>query len=137
MERREFLSALGLGAVTVMCAQCLTGCKQEDPISAPTNVDFIMDLANPAYAILKTAGGYVYNAGVVVAHTANDTYVAVSQACTHAGANVVYDLNSNSFYCPSHGSVFALSGAVTRGPAGSPLGSYKTALTGNSLRVYS
>jgi cytochrome b6-f complex iron-sulfur subunit len=137
MERREFLSTLGLGAVTAVCVQCLDGCKQEDPISAPTNVDFTLDLTNPAYASLKTSGGYVYNGGVVVAYTANGTYVAVSQACTHAGANVTYDLNANAFYCPAHGSMFALNGTVSRGPAGSPLGTYKTTLTGNSLRVYS
>ncbi len=137
MQRREFLSTLGLGAATVVCAQCLNGCTQPDPISAPTNVDFTLDLSNPAYAVLKNVGGYLYNGGVVVAHVANGTYVAVSQACTHAGANVTYDLNTNSFYCPAHGSMFALSGAVTRGPAGNALGSYKTTLTGNSLRVYS
>lgn len=138
MDRKEFLSVFGMGAVAAVCTYCLGGCKQQDnPIIAPTNVDFTLDLTNPAYAALRSSGGYLYNGGVIVAHTAAGTYVAVSQACTHQGTTVVYDPTGNQFYCQAHGSTFATSGAVTRGPAGSPLVAYKTTLTGNSLRVFS
>jgi cytochrome b6-f complex iron-sulfur subunit len=138
MDRREFLSVLGMGTAAVACSYCLGGCKTEDAIvNAPTNVDFTLDLTNPAYAALKNNGGYIYNGGVIVARIADGSYVAVSQACTHQGTTVVYDLGSNQFYCQSHGSMFSTTGAVTRGPAGSPLMAYKTTLTGNSLRVFS
>ena len=138
MDRREFLSTAGIGAVAAACAYCLGGCKpQDNPISAPTNVDFTLDLTNSAYAGLRTNGGYIYNDGVIVARTVNGTYVAVSQACTHQGNTVVYDPASNSFYCPAHGSLFTTSGAVIRGPAGGPLMSYKTTLNGNQVRVFS
>jgi len=129
MDRKEFLSALGMGTMAAVCAYCLDGCKQPDnPVSAPTNVDFTLDPANPAY---------VYNGGVIVARTVAGICVAVSQACTHQGTTVVCDASGNQFYCPSHGSTFATTGAVTRGPAGSPLVAYKTTLTGNSHRVSS
>lgn len=138
MDRKEFLSVFGMGAVAVVCTYCLGGCKQDNnPISAPANVDFTLDLTNPAYAALRTNGGYVYNGGVIVARTVAGTYVAVSQACTHQGTTVIYDPGGNQFYCQAHGSTFATTGAVTRGPAPSPLMAYKTTLTGNSLRVYS
>ena len=138
MDRKEFLSVLGLSAAAVACSYCLGGCKQGDAmINAPTNVDFTLDLTSPAYASLKNTGGYVYNGGVIVARIANGTYVALSQACTHQGATVVFDLGSNQFYCPSHGSMFATTGALTRVPAGSPLIAYKTTLSGNSFRVFS
>jgi cytochrome b6-f complex iron-sulfur subunit len=138
MERKEFLSILGFGAAAVACSYCLGGCNPNPGggITAPTNVDFTLDLTNPAYSGLKAIGNYVYNAGVIVAHTQSG-YVAVSYACTHAGATVVFDVSTNSFFCPAHGSRFSISGAVITGPAGSALGSYKTTLTGNSLRVFS
>ena len=139
VERKEFLSILGLGAAAVACSYCFDGCTTPDAggnITAPTNVDFTLDLTNPAYSGLKSAGGYVYNAGVIVAHAASG-YVAVSQACTHQGTAVIFDSPGGQFFCPAHGSRFSLSGAVVNGPAGSPLGSYKTSLTGNSLRVFS
>jgi cytochrome b6-f complex iron-sulfur subunit len=138
VDRKEFLSILGMSAAAVACSYCLGGCKTGDnPVSAPANVDFTLDLTNPAYAALKTNGGYLYNAGVIVARTSAGGYVAVSQSCTHAGANVVFAGSSNQFQCPAHGSIFASDGSVVRGPAGSPLGKYNTSLSGNLLRVYS
>jgi cytochrome b6-f complex iron-sulfur subunit len=137
MERREFLSLIGMGAAAAACSYCLAGCTVNDPgIVAPANVDFTLDLSNPAYSGLKTVGGYVYIAGVIVAHASNG-YIAVSSACTHQGATIIFDGGSNSFFCPAHGSRFSTTGAVLNGPAGSPLGRYNTTLIGNSLRVYS
>ena len=84
----------------------------------------------------RASADTIYNAGVIVA-PAQTGYVAVSSACTHQGSTVVFDSSANSFFCPAHGSRFSLTGGVINGPAASPLGSYKTTLTGTSLRVYS
>jgi cytochrome b6-f complex iron-sulfur subunit len=135
MDRREFISMFGMGAAAAACTYCLSGCTtNSDLISAPTNVDFTVDVSTSA---LKTPGGYLYNGGVVVAHLLDGTYAAVSQACTHAGTTVIYDSANNRFYCPAHGSSFRTNGSVINGPAGSPLATYHTSLTGTSLRVYS
>jgi cytochrome b6-f complex iron-sulfur subunit len=137
MDRKEFLSVFGLGAAAIACSYCLGGCSANDAgITGPTNVDFTLDLTAPANSALKSAGGYLYNSGVIVANTGT-SYIAVSSACTHQGNTVVYDSASSGFYCSAHGSRFSQSGAVTNGPAGSPLTSYKTTLTGSQLRVYS
>jgi cytochrome b6-f complex iron-sulfur subunit len=137
VERKEFLSLIGLGAAAVACTYCLGGCKVNDPgITGPSNVDFTLDLSAPNNGALKSAGGYVYNSGVIVANTGNE-YIAVSSTCTHQGSTVVYDPSSKGFYCPAHGSRFAQNGSVTQGPAGSPLTRYNTTLNGTSLRVYS
>ncbi len=137
MDRREFLSFVGIGATAAVCSYCLSGCKVPDNgITGPSNIDFTLDLTNQAYAGLLTAGGYVYNAGVIVAHTPGG-YVAVSQACTHQGNTVVYQLQSNTFYCNAHGSRFGVDGSVVNGPAASRLTTYTVTLNGNSLRVHS
>jgi cytochrome b6-f complex iron-sulfur subunit len=137
MNRTEFLSALGIGAVAMLCSSCMEGCTPADQgPTAPANVDFTLDLTNPAYAGLAAAGGSIDNNGVTVAHTPSG-YVAVSSACTHQGATITYDKTNNYFYCPAHGSIFATTGTVSRGPAGTPLAAYHVTLSGNSLRVYS
>ena len=140
MDRKEFLATLGLGAAAFACAFCFDGCQSQDQIvdPAPTNVDFTLDLNDPANAALKSNGGYVYNnVGVIVARTVNGDYVAVSFRCTHQGSTVQYVSSGNRFFCLSHGSNFATSGAVINGPATKPLASYHTSLNGTSLRVFS
>jgi cytochrome b6-f complex iron-sulfur subunit len=46
-------------------------------------------------------------------------FSALSLVCTHLGCTVEH--NSEILACPCHGSHFALDGAVTHGPAASPL----------------
>jgi cytochrome b6-f complex iron-sulfur subunit len=136
MDRKEFLATLGIGAAAIACSYCFGGCKSNDNVTGPpTNVDFTLDLNNAAYAALKNNGGYIYNAGVIVARTSTGSFVAVSQTCTHQGTTVQFD--GSQFVCPAHGSIFKTDGSVARGPAGSPLARYNTSLNGNSLRVYS
>ena len=138
MDRKEFLSIVGFGAAAVVYTSCLAGCQNPvSDISAPTNVDFTLDLTTPANSALTRDGGYVYNAGLIVARVSQGNFVAVSSACTHQGSTVVYQSGANRFYCPSHGSVFAANGAVQNGPAGKPLHQYNVSLNGTNLRVYS
>jgi cytochrome b6-f complex iron-sulfur subunit len=75
--------------------------------------------------------------GIIVARTTSGAYLAVSQACTHEGTTVTYQLNGDRFFCPNHGSTFSTTGAVLNGPANRALTQYKTSLAGNNLRVFS
>jgi cytochrome b6-f complex iron-sulfur subunit len=138
MDRKEFLTILGIGAAAVACSACFGGCQPNNGVTdAPTNVDFTLDLSDPANVSLRTNGGYIYKNGVIVARTVNGNYVAVSSSCTHAGTAVQYVSSTNRFYCPSHGSNFATDGSVVNGPASSVLSKYNTSLTGSMLRVFS
>jgi cytochrome b6-f complex iron-sulfur subunit len=139
MDRKEFLSLVGLGSAALALTYCFGGCQPQNSgvPNAPTNVNFTLDLANAAYSALESNGGYIYSNGVIVARTVSGDYVAVSKYCTHAGGTVVYDSRVNNFYCPVHGSVFSTNGSVVNGPASIPLVKYNTSLTGTSLRVYS
>jgi cytochrome b6-f complex iron-sulfur subunit len=140
MDRKEFISMVGFGSISVFAAACLGGCNKNDISSltaAPSNVDFTLDLTQSANATLLVYGGYLYSGGVIVARTIAGNYIAVSQACTHQGVTVQYIGSSQEFYCPSHGATFSNTGAVTGGPAPGALKKYNTSLNGSMLRVYS
>ena len=137
MNRKEFLSLLGVGAAALIADGFLTACNSNNNATNPTTVDFTLNLTDSNYAALQSNGGYVYYDNVIVARTTSGTYIAVSAICTHQGGLVAYIPGSNLFHCPLHGSNFTSTGAVSLGPAGSPLQQFKTSLNGSLLRVYS
>ena len=63
MDRKEFLSQLGLGGTAIFAAACMQSCSKNDN---PSNVDFTLDLTSSANAALKSAGGYVITQGVLL-----------------------------------------------------------------------
>ena len=133
MNRKEFLSLVGIGATGVFVTSCLIACKKENN----TNIDFTLDLSSSANSALAANGGYVISQGVIVAKTSVGDFIAVSAACSHEGVNVQFQSSNNRFHCPGHGANFNTNGTVQNGPANSPLNKYNTSLTGNMLRVYS
>jgi cytochrome b6-f complex iron-sulfur subunit len=138
MDRKEFLALIGVSATAFVASACLNGCKPLDSVTdPPINIDFTLNLDDPAYGALKSNGGYIDKDGVIVARTTSGTYIAVSLACTHQGTSVTFDASNNRFHCASHGSNFSTTGSVINGPASSPLTSYRTSLNGSSLHVYS
>ena len=138
MERKEFLSLLGMGASSLVLG-CLAGCSKGQGISAaaPTNVDFTLDLTQAANARLNTNGGFIYSSGIIIARTLAGNYIAVSQTCTHQNFSVAYIASSNEFYCSAHGGTYSQTGKVISGPPPASLVQYNTSLNGNMLRVYS
>ena len=135
MDRKEFLSQIGIGGAGLFAAACMQACSKTS--AAPSNVDLQLDLSTPAYASLKTPGSYVIVQGVIVALSTNSTYLAVSSACPHEGVQVQFQSSQNQFICTAHNSVFTSTGARVSGPTPRGLTQYKTSLTGNILRVYS
>lgn len=141
MNRKEFFARVGFGAAAVLVPACIAGIatscstdKEGTVTPAPSNIDFNIDISTGS---LATNGGFLVQNGIVVARTTSGTFLAVSASCTHQGTNVNYVSAANNFYCPNHGAQFSSTGVVTKGPANSNLTQYKTALTGNTLRVYS
>ncbi|QRR02533.1 QcrA and Rieske domain-containing protein [Dyadobacter sandarakinus] len=158
MKRGEFLRSFGLSTSALMAFYCmgtLTSCgtDQEDPEPVPgtgsgfTNgisgtasgnaVNFSIDLTHASYSKLKTAGQYSVIGDVLVAFTADSSYIALSKTCTHQGSTVRYRTAQNDVFCDSHNSEFSPTGAVEQGPAAAPLTAYKTTLStdGNTLTV--
>ena len=140
MDRKDFLSQVGVGAAAFLAPICLggiAGCgksSNDSTPSAPSNVDFTLDVSSGA---LASNGGFLVSQGILVARTNAGAFLAVSAACTHQGTNVNYNAANNNFVCPSHFSEFSSSGMVTLGPATTNLKSYNTSLTNSTLRIYS
>lgn len=139
MDRKEFLSLVGMSMGAYVLTRCLESCSKKDGGSFPTppsNVNMTLTLTDPAYSALGSNGGYVYlSNGIIVARTNSGSYLAVSEYCTHQGTAVVFRASQNNFYCSSHGSVFGADGHVSNGPAGIALKQYNTSLSGNSLTI--
>jgi cytochrome b6-f complex iron-sulfur subunit len=147
MNRKEFFSRVGFGAAAVLIPACITGvatsCSSDSTsdsggstpvVPPPTGVDFNLDISTGA---LATNGGYLVTKQIVVARTLVGDFLAVSASCPHEGTNVKFSSSGNNFVCPNHNSQFSNKGVVTQGPATANLKEYNTALTGNTLRVFS
>ncbi|HMN90914.1 MAG TPA: Rieske (2Fe-2S) protein [Saprospiraceae bacterium] len=136
MDRKEFLSLLGLSVGGMVVGSCFGGCSK-DSVAPRTDIDFTLDLSDSANAALQTNGGFLIRNSVVVARTLSGDFIAVAAACTHQGTLVQYQANNGRFFCPNHGSNFTESGTVINGPATQPLQQFKIQLSGNILRVFS
>lgn len=137
MNRKDFLRLLGLSASSFVALHMLSSCSSDDSPTGPTNVDFTIDLDDPNYSYLKTKGEFLLKDNVIVAHTIDDTYVALSAICTHESKRITYDDANDIFVCPKHGSTFSKDGKVTKGPATKALRKYVVELNGSLLRVHS
>ena len=149
MERKEFITKLGMGLAAV-CAGCaLASCgsapKSDDPKPNTGNNNnpgsgqqyFSVNLDND----LKNPGEFQVNSGIILVRLAAgntaDAFTAVQVACTHQGTSINYNLGQGKFICPNHGSQFANNGAVLLGPATLPLKEYNVNIAGNILTVSS
>ena len=146
MERKDFLTALGLGAGSLVITSCLGACGKSDSAtpttSTPTTpttgtkVDFTLNVSTNTD--ISTKGWTIMNNIIIAKNGSN--YIALSSACTHQGNPVTYNAGNNTFPCSltdaAHGSIFDSNGGRTQGPATSNLKKYSTALSGTSLRVF-
>jgi Rieske Fe-S protein len=72
---------------------------------------------NSAVSFINPADGQ----GSWLVHMSNGKFVAVEQACTHAGVAVRYNAPTGQFYCPAHGAIFNADGTNPQAPATRPL----------------
>jgi Rieske Fe-S protein len=145
MERKEFISKLGLSLAAV-CAGCaFASCgtpprsdepqpQQNGPIGTGQQV-MSLNLDTD----LKNAGEFQVNSGVILvrlkAGNTADAFTAVQVACTHQGTSINYNLGQAKFICPNHGSQFSNNGSVLLGPATLPLRQYNIQINGSTLIV--
>jgi cytochrome b6-f complex iron-sulfur subunit len=150
ITRKEFLLHVAVGGVALgassAIASFLASCSlptQPQGANLPTTTGTLngnkltvdissgSPLVQNGFAIVHYSGG-----SVLIAHTADGSYHAMTSICTHAGCLIdQYNSSSKEFVCACHGSRFSATGAVTNGPASSPLKQYATSVNGNQLII--
>jgi Rieske Fe-S protein len=112
LDRRRLLRGSVAGALALSLPGCGGGGASvpNGPIAAGNVADVALNTLNP-----------VPDGNVLIGRDAMDLY-AMSAVCTHAGCVVsTFTTAAAGVVCNCHGSRFNANGAVTQGPAGSPL----------------
>jgi len=139
MERRKFFRNFAIGGSLLLTAPVLFNSCSDDPAdNGNTDVPaggITVDLTDPAYANLKTVGGFAYKDNIIIIRSTDTVYLALSKVCTHDACAVTYNSSSRDLPCPCHGSKFTTAGAVINGPAARPLKKYNVTQEGNILRI--
>jgi nitrite reductase/ring-hydroxylating ferredoxin subunit len=151
-SRRELLFGVAAAATLVACTReepgvdALGGGPDGSPIDNGVTMcgsSVCIDLNNPATAPLAQVNGQLIVIApsaakkLILVRTSDTQVVALSDICTHAGCAVHYNPSQMILACPCHGSQFALSGSVIRGPAVAPLKTFPVSIdtTTNTLTV--
>ena len=139
MERRRFFRNFAIGGSLLLTAPVLfNSCSDdssEDENNNNNNSGNTVDLSDPAYANLKTVGGFAYKGDIIIIRSSDTVYLALSKVCTHSQCTVTYNSTNKDIPCPCHGSKFTTTGAVITGPATSPLKKYSVTQNGNILTI--
>lgn len=133
MKRRKFCRNFTYsGSLLITAPLLFNSCCDDLPEDEDGNT---VDLNDPAYAALKSVGGFVYKDNIIIIHYTETEYLALSKVCTHQGCDVSYNPSGSYLPCPCHGSVFSISGEVLNAPATVPLKKYNVNQDGDILTI--
>jgi Rieske Fe-S protein len=149
-NRREFLGSsavLVIGTTSCLCGLggCATFTKNgktppipEDAYSLDAEANRVDVDLGKVPQLAELGGAVKIRASalpdpLIIARTAEDTYVVASIQCPHRGVEVEYQPEEGGFECASLGSSrFALDGSLQGGPAKEPLRVFPTSLAGDA-----
>jgi cytochrome b6-f complex iron-sulfur subunit len=150
--RRDFCVHSVQTASLAALATALTGCGSSSGGSSPTapsglpslatintslvnnTVTLNIDAASPLSAVGSAALVMASGRPILVAHTGQNTFTAMTAVCTHEQCTVS-TFQNQTFECPCHGSQYSTSGTVVRGPATRSLSQFTTSFTNNVLTI--
>ena len=148
MERKEFIKALS-GGLGFTCVACMMAACSKEEVTTPNNpgggtggggntgggVLITLNLSSE----LLNIGDYASNNEVIVVRLATGnlaaSFVAFTNSCPHAGAQLTFVKSSNAFNCSAHGSNFNSNGTLKNGPATSGLLPKTVMISGTTLTV--
>ena len=148
MNRREFLTWVGMGWVASFLPIAIAACAPKSTDSATTEnqagtaspqADGFQSVGTVAtleqqgkISVPQFAGAPL----LVVRNPSNpQQLVAVNAACTHKSCPVNWQADQQKFVCPCHDSQFGLDGKVLKGPADQPLQAYTVKVENDAVLV--
>ena len=149
--RREFClhacQAASLAVFGSSLATLLAGCGSDNPVDSGggniariqaavvnNTITLMIDANSPLAAVGSAALVQASNNSLLVAHTASDSFTALTAICTHQACTIT-GYNNQIYTCPCHGSQFNTSGRAVRGPATSALRTFQTQFANNQLTI--
>ncbi len=150
MERREFLTWMGVGGLAASLPVTLAACNSETAEVEPEATDAAPEAAAPDAGGGEVIGtlsdlesnGFLLNESasvgpvLVVAQPDDPSALqAVNPTCPHAGCTVAWEGDAAEMVCPCHNSRFSPDGAVLQGPANEALEAYAVSLDGDNIVV--
>jgi len=97
-------------------------------------ITLTIDAASPLATVGNAALVQGSGRSVLVARTAQDTFVAVTAICTHQSCTIT-GFSNQVYTCPCHGSQFGVNGNLVRGPAATSLRSFQTQFANDQLTI--
>ena len=150
MDRRKFLSWVGIGMLATNIPVVLAACSGDNN-SSNTSESTITENPTPELDQTPDAEGFIAigtaqeleqdgfiidkELGALVVTHNDGSLSALNPECTHQGCTVDWQQESSELNCPCHGSIFTVDGQVTSGPASSPLPSYEVKQEGDLILV--
>lgn len=139
MKRKEFIEKFALGGSILFfvptfiesCSKSNSEVANEPSSSNPIEID----LTSSQFSTLNVIGGYGYNGNIIIIHTGENQFTALSKICTHQNCTVSYNSTAKILPCFCHGSEYNLSGNVVRGPAQRSLKKYNVEINGDLLII--
>ena len=145
MNRREFISLVGVGGVVSSLTSMLTSCNPEisnNPSLSSSDASHLDGFYVVGTVTELDKNGQLLNEGLavgkvlVIRDLANTgQLIAVNPTCSHAGCSVAWQPSEKAFVCPCHDSKFASNGKVLQGPADESLATYTAKIAGNQLLI--
>lgn len=149
MDRRQFLTWIGVSAVASSLPMAIAACTPQSEPEATVSADpgsssgatagefqpvgTVSQLDQDGQLLIKE--GVAAPVLVIRNPQDADALIAVNPTCPHAGCDVVWQASQTIFVCPCHNSRFAADGSVTRGPAAMPLAVYEAEIRNEQVFV--
>jgi cytochrome b6-f complex iron-sulfur subunit len=129
-----------LGAILEGCSSSPT--SPSNASSLPTvngttvsgGITLTVDASSPLSSVGSAALVQTPIGDFLVAHTAQNAFVALSATCTHQTCTITGFANQD-YVCPCHGSTFDINGRVLGGPAPASLRQFPTQFANSVLTI--
>lgn len=141
MNRREFITWVGVGGLATSLPLAIAACSPKSPesksVSSRTDgfqsVGTVTEFKQKGQILNKQSS---VGPLLVVGNPSDPkTVAAVNPVCTHRGCTVEWKTDQKSFVCPCHDATFSAEGKVLKGPAEKPLPTYLAKIEGDSVLV--